>query len=64
MNSSVTAYRSYTFCGEEFTVPSDVVQRTYIGILGRPRIQIDVASPDELEEKGIVFEQVDLPERR
>ena len=49
-------------CGEEFTVPSDVVQRTYIGILGRPRIQIDVASPDELEEKGIVFEQADLPE--
>lgn len=49
-------------CGEEFIVPSDVVQRTYIGILGRPRIRIDAASPDELEEKGIVFEQADLPE--
>lgn len=50
-------------CGEEFTVPADVVQRTYIGILGRPRIQIDAVSPDELEEKGIVFEQADLPEQ-
>lgn len=49
-------------CGEKFTVPADVVQRTYIGILGRPRIQIDAASPDELEEKGILFEQADLPE--
>ncbi len=48
-------------CGEEFTVPARVKNKKYIGILGTPKVTINAKSEDELEAKGIVFENVVLP---
>ena len=48
-------------CGEKFNVPIRVTDKHYIGILGTPKINIKAFSPEELELKRIVFENVTLP---
>ena len=48
-------------CGEKFNVPIRVTDKHYIGILGRPKIDIKASSPEELEIRRIVFENVILP---
>ncbi|MBE6095107.1 MAG: zinc ribbon domain-containing protein [Schwartzia succinivorans] len=49
-------------CGDSFKIRSRMTNRTYIGVLGTPKIEIDVNSCEELTEKGIKFENVALPE--
>lgn len=48
-------------CGEKFNIPARVKNKKYVGILGTPTISIKAASQNELDEKGIVFENVKLP---
>ena len=48
-------------CGEEFTIPARVKNKKYIGVLRAPQITIRVNSQDDLNEKGILFENVNLP---
>lgn len=48
-------------CGEKFTVPVRVPNKSYIGILGTPKISIKAASDAELAAKNISFENVILP---
>ena len=49
-------------CGDSFKIRSRMTNRTYIGVLGIPKIEIDAKSREELAEKGIKFENVELPE--
>lgn len=49
-------------CGEKFTIPVKVENRTYIGIIGKPEISIAAETKEELAEKNIVLENVLLPE--
>lgn len=49
-------------CGEKFTIPAKVENRTYIGIIGKPEISIAAETKEELAEKNIVLENVLLPE--
>ena len=51
-------------CGDNFTVPIRFENKKYIGILKRPNVKIKAATDSELEEKGIVFENVSLPWRQ
>mgnify|MGYP002624331339 CR=1 FL=1 len=48
-------------CGENFTVPSEIGKRHYIGVLGTPRIEIQARDQAELDAKYIMFENVMLP---
>ncbi|MBE6097235.1 MAG: zinc ribbon domain-containing protein [Schwartzia succinivorans] len=48
-------------CGENFNVPARVKDKKYVGVLGTPTISIKANSQKELDEKGIVFENVRLP---
>lgn len=48
-------------CGDSFKIRSRMINRTYIGVLGTPKIEIDANSREELTEKGIKFENVELP---
>ena len=48
-------------CGEKFNIPARVKNKKYVGILGTPTISIKAASQNELDEKGIAFENVKLP---
>lgn len=50
-------------CGDTFDIPiGDKTKDTkYIGVLGTPIIKIKARSPEELADKGIVFENVKLP---
>lgn len=50
-------------CREEFHLPTKVENCRYIGILGEPKVNIDVESQERLEELGIVLEHVTLPEQ-
>ncbi len=49
-------------CGEKFTIPVKVENRTYVGIIGKPEISIAAETKEELAEKNIVLENVLLPE--
>ena len=51
-------------CGDNFTVPIRFGNKKYIGILKKPNVKIKAATDSELEEKGIVFENVSLPWRQ
>lgn len=50
-------------CGDTFDIPiGDKTRNTkYIGVLGTPIIKIKAKSPEELKDKGIAFENVNLP---
>lgn len=48
-------------CGDSFNVPARVKNKKYVGVLGTPTISIKANSQKELDEKGIVFENVKLP---
>lgn len=54
--------RTIYLCGEEFHLPAKVDKCRYIGILGEPKVNIKVESPEQLTELGIVLEHVTLPE--
>lgn len=49
-------------CGDEFNIPLRVGNVKYVGILGTPKISIGAKSHEELAEKNISFENVELPE--
>lgn len=51
-------------CGDSFSIPARIMHKKYIGILGRPSIEIEVNSDDELRELDITFENVNLPWRK
>ena len=48
-------------CGEKFNIPVRLHNKKYIGILGKPKIDIQVNSEIYLKEYNIVFENVELP---
>ena len=48
-------------CGEKFNIPARVKNKRYVGILGTPTISIKANSQEEVDAKGIVFENVQLP---
>ena len=49
-------------CGKEFRLPTRVKNCRYIGIFGKPKVNIKVESAEKLAELGIVLEHVTLPE--
>ena len=48
-------------CGEKFSIPARIMHKKYVGILGKPSVEIEVNSDDELRERDIIFENVNLP---
>lgn len=54
--------RELYLCGNIFTIPIQIGQCHYIGVLGKPKVQINVQSIEELANNGIVLEHVLLPE--
>ncbi len=48
-------------CGDSFNVPARVKNKKYVGVLGTPTISIKANSQEDLNTKGIVFENVKLP---
>ena len=48
-------------CGDSFNIPARVKNKKYIGVLGTPTISIKANSQEDLDAKGIVFENVKLP---
>ena len=48
-------------CGDSFNIPARVKNKKYIGVLGTPTISIKANSQEDLDAKGIVFENVRLP---
>ena len=48
-------------CGDSFNIPARVKNKKYVGILGTPTITIKAKSQEEVDNKGIVFENVKLP---
>ena len=48
-------------CGAKFTVPLRAENKKYVGVLGKPKINISVKSQSELNAKHIVFENCELP---
>ena len=54
-------YKTIYLCGEQFNVPIRIAGVKYIGILGTPKIKIRAKSQEELDEKQISFENVQLP---
>ncbi|SHK24947.1 hypothetical protein SAMN05216582_10139 [Selenomonas ruminantium] len=48
-------------CGEVFTIPIRMTDKTYIGLLGTPRIKIKATSENELQEKNIILQNTILP---
>lgn len=48
-------------CGDSFNVPARVKNKKYVGVLGTPTISIKANSQEDLDAKGIVFENVKLP---
>ncbi len=48
-------------CGDSFNIPARVKNKKYVGILGTPIISIKANSQEDLDEKGIVFDNVKLP---
>lgn len=49
-------------CGDAFDIPIRKENVRYIGVLGTPKITIGAKSREELAEKNITFENVELPE--
>ena len=49
-------------CGDAFDIPIRKENVEYIGVLGTPKITIGTKSREELAEKNITFENVELPE--
>lgn len=54
-------YKTIYLCGENFNVPIRIEGIKYIGILGTPKIKIRAKSQEELDEKNISFDNVQLP---
>ena len=48
-------------CGEKFTIPIRMTDKTYIGILGTPKVKISAKSEQDLQERNIVFENITSP---
>ena len=48
-------------CGEEFHIPIRVIGKHYIGIFGRPKVNIKATSQEELDANDIILENVELP---
>ncbi len=48
-------------CGKKFRVPARISGKRYVGILGKPKVEIDVTSAQELMARNITFENVELP---
>ena len=48
-------------CGKKFRVPARISDKRYVGILGKPKVEIDVTSAQELMARNITFENVELP---
>lgn len=48
-------------CGESFNIPARVKNKKYVGILDTPKISIKASSQEDLNAKGIIFENVVLP---
>ena len=48
-------------CGDSFNIPARVKNKKYVGILGTPTISIKANSQEEVDAKGIAFENVQLP---
>ncbi|MBE6095111.1 MAG: hypothetical protein E7199_06555 [Schwartzia succinivorans] len=49
-------------CGDAFDIPIGVRHTKYIGVLSTPKIKINAKMPKDLSDRGIVFENVELPE--
>lgn len=49
--------------GDQFLIPARFENRKYIGILGTPKIKIDVKTFEDVKTKGITFENVNLLEK-
>ena len=48
-------------CGETFNVPVRYGNKKYIGILGKPMVNIKVKGPAELNDQKIILENIELP---
>lgn len=48
-------------CGKEFTIPTKVTNKTYIGV-NNPKISINIKSHQELLDRKIILKDVILPE--
>lgn len=48
-------------CGDKFTIPIKYNNKKYIGILNIPKIKIKATNQTEIDNNGIVFENVSLP---
>lgn len=48
-------------CGDSFNIPARVKNKKYVGVLGTPTISIKANSQEDLDAKGIMFENVQLP---
>ena len=48
-------------CGEKFTIPIRMTDKTYIGILGTPKVKISAKSEQDLQERNIIFENIISP---
>lgn len=49
-------------CGEAtFSIPTRKTGKKYIGILGTPKISVRVSTLGELEDRGIILENLELP---
>ena len=54
--------REIYLCGKTFMIPQEIEQCHYIGILGKPEVQVAAESRERLAEQGIVLENLLLPE--
>lgn len=50
-------------CGDAFDIPIRKENVRYIGVLGTPKITIAAKSREDLAEKNITFENVEMPEK-
>ena len=48
-------------CGERFNIPMSVRDKKYVGILGKPKVDIRASGEAELRNKNIVLENVVVP---
>ncbi len=51
----------YLVAGSKFNIPLRVKNKKYVGIIGKPTIQVNARSAEELQANGITFEDVKLP---
>lgn len=50
-------------CGDEFAIPDDVREKKFVGVEKKPKVTLEANSREELAEKKLVFENVELPEK-